>query len=474
MTPDGDIVVVWTGNGVGDQQRHLLPPLQPADRHRRPHADQLPAARRHARSPTPARSPSRSRPSWSPSTRTCTTTRTHTGSAVTNPANYQLLQNGVAVAGGISQVYYGLDRPTCWADSTGFEHAARLNKYEAVLIVDANGAGPGVLPLTDGQYQIVALNTLRDKAGNPLISTGAGPNGGTMSGVINVTLPTGQETRQCRPRRHDSPADATLRQQYTYATTADVRRRRRQRRLRRGLDRHHARPQGVWAKMYQQTIDAQRRRHADDDRRRTMSGHRTRPRPRLWANNEIPFPPDPTASDISVARDADGDFVVTWSAWNADAPVGTCMPSGSTPPASRSGKASSGSIPRQRLANVQSYSTTSTLLVRGDGRRGRLRHHLAEPQPGRQRLRHLCPGLQCRRQGRRRHQRGPGHRLHRRLHRHFQLRWDDDNNPATPDTVSAPITFNGNSSAAAGGHPERLRRPCGAKVNVVADASTRS
>ena len=34
---------------------------------------------------------------------------THTGDAVTNPANYLLLQNGVAVAGNIVKVDYGLN-----------------------------------------------------------------------------------------------------------------------------------------------------------------------------------------------------------------------------------------------------------------------------------------------------------------------------------------------------------------------------
>ena len=34
---------------------------------------------------------------------------THTGNAVTNPANYLLLQNGVAVSGNIVRVQYGLN-----------------------------------------------------------------------------------------------------------------------------------------------------------------------------------------------------------------------------------------------------------------------------------------------------------------------------------------------------------------------------
>ena len=36
-----------------------------------------------------------------------------------------------------------------------------------------------------------------------------------------------------------------------------------------------------------------------------------------WANNEIRVSSDPTATDVAVARDVDGDFVVTWAAQNA-------------------------------------------------------------------------------------------------------------------------------------------------------------
>ena len=39
---------------------------------------------------------------------------THTGDAVTNPANYLLLQNGVAVAGNIVSVQYGLNEASIW------------------------------------------------------------------------------------------------------------------------------------------------------------------------------------------------------------------------------------------------------------------------------------------------------------------------------------------------------------------------
>ena len=96
---------------------------------------------------------------------------THTGNAVTNPANYQLLLNGVKVAGGISQVYYGLDE----ANALGSQYGLNVPQAEPVrgrADRRRQRRRPGVQPLGNGQYQIVALNTLRDVAGNPLKAAG--------------------------------------------------------------------------------------------------------------------------------------------------------------------------------------------------------------------------------------------------------------------------------------------------------------
>ncbi len=96
------------------------------------------------------------------------------GHAVTNPANYQLLKNGVAVAGGISQVYYGLDIANQLGSQYGL-NVPKMNKYEAVLIVDANGRAPACMPLYRRPVPGRRVNTLRDTAGNPLRSTGTAP-----------------------------------------------------------------------------------------------------------------------------------------------------------------------------------------------------------------------------------------------------------------------------------------------------------
>ena len=192
---------------------------------------------------------------------------------------------------------------------------------------------------------------------------------------------------------------------------------RRQRRLRGGLDRHDAGPSGVWAKMYDATYAT--RRHAADDRGRpyaVVNPATGSP----WANNEILDLADPTATDASVARDADGDFVVTWSALSPTTELGRLCPA----------------VQRRRQAMGGAsgqYSTTAraALLRRGDGHRGRLRHHLAEQQPGRQRLRRLHPGLQ---RGGRRRSAAPM-RCRKSTSptdspARSRIRWDDDNNPS--------------------------------------------
>ena len=86
---------------------------------------------------------------------------THTGSAVTNPLNYLLLQNGVPVAGNIVSVQYGLNIAAELAASDpthyGDLNVSAGNMWEAVLTIDANGVLPGSPALADGSYTIMAL-----------------------------------------------------------------------------------------------------------------------------------------------------------------------------------------------------------------------------------------------------------------------------------------------------------------------------
>ncbi|KKK83218.1 hypothetical protein LCGC14_2795590 [marine sediment metagenome] len=115
-------------------------------------------------------------------------------SSVTNPQNYRLLHDDVAVLGGIREVHFGLNKASELSPIYGLS-ASKTNKFEAVLLLDANGNAPGVSPLVEGRYEIEALNSLRDVTGNPLGSTGLNPNGNSASQVIDVTVPSAGEIR---------------------------------------------------------------------------------------------------------------------------------------------------------------------------------------------------------------------------------------------------------------------------------------
>ena len=112
----------------------------------------------------------------------------------------------------------------------------------------------------------------------------------------------------------------------------------------------------------------------------TTNGHQANPP----ANpTEILVTSNPTATYASVACDAAGDFVVTWSEQDARR-------------LERLGRRVRGQ--RQSVCWPAFMVNThdrgrAGILGRGDGRRRRLRDHLAEPEPGRQRLGRLCPAL---------------------------------------------------------------------------------
>ena len=94
MTPTGAYIVAWSGKGNGGLPGRLFQDLQIADRYRRP--DRFRLAQRGRKPLEGRRNPydfARRRSPWC-STRRCTTTRPHTGNAVTNPANYTLTKDG--------------------------------------------------------------------------------------------------------------------------------------------------------------------------------------------------------------------------------------------------------------------------------------------------------------------------------------------------------------------------------------------
>jgi len=286
MEPDGDTIIVWSGYGVGDDQGVFARRYDELTDTAGPTVTDylLPSGVRIA-------------PDMQ-----ITEPLTHIVvvfdeemldaglDAVTNPDNYHLLKSGVPIAGGISYVDFGLNSGT--------------NKWEAVLHLDGNGVEPGTPPILEGQLELVCMNSLRDVAGNPLGSTGLLPDGESNSQRIDVIVPDGEEIRVNFPDGeehtypHGQPAVAADADgDYVVVWTDEAQ--------------AHL---GVYAKLY------------DVDWTDTAAGRVStvaampvrQPSGAFWPNNEILVTGDPTASYAAVARDIDGDFVVTWSQWSAE------------------------------------------------------------------------------------------------------------------------------------------------------------
>jgi len=99
-----------------------------------------------------------------------TTGGTSGPASVTNPANWSLTKNGNDVSSLISSITFGLNGTT--------------GKYEAVLTFSA--------PLTPGDYVLTAKQTITDTAGNALDGNFDGTPGGAFSRTIRVRLPQPQ------------------------------------------------------------------------------------------------------------------------------------------------------------------------------------------------------------------------------------------------------------------------------------------
>ncbi|MFQ5496150.1 MAG: hypothetical protein ACE5EX_12310, partial [Phycisphaerae bacterium] len=210
-----------------------------------------------------------------------------------NPDNYTLLKDGAELVGGIVSITFGLNPAT--------------NKWEAVLQLDGNGTVAGTPPLGNGQYEIVIRNTVRDVVGNPLGSTGLNPFGQDVSGAFDIveivgvenlvntsTVPGDQFTGLATlagpnsPRAVASDADG----EYVVVWSSDID-------TVSGLGK-----EGVYAKLH----NADGTVYVDPDS--------------LVPASEIVVTTEPTAWQASVARDTDGDFVVTWSQDDDADPVG--------------------------------------------------------------------------------------------------------------------------------------------------------
>jgi hypothetical protein len=206
--------------------------------------------------------------------------------SITDPRNWALLKDGTSISGGIRSIEFGMNK----AADLGL--GPRSNKWEAVLQFDGNGANSGITTLGDGNYEIVAKNSLRDRSGNPLGRRGLTPNGQTVSRQFSIAqLGTGeqqvnqtpagaQETQVESPKQVASDADGDY---VSVWTSRDS-----------GVD-------GIYASVY----------HSRD-----------RGAPAQLVK-QVLVTTDPGASYPSVARDASGNFVVTWSSDNGVDPETT-------------------------------------------------------------------------------------------------------------------------------------------------------
>ncbi len=164
---------------------------------------------------------------------------THTGDAVTNPANYALLLNGVKINGAIVGVQYGMNKAADLALLPGYAdlNSTPTNHWEVILTIDANGTDPGTPQLKAGDYRLDALapklpttadptghSGLRDRAGNALGHTGFFPNGATDSLNFSVIGSGGEGTDPGDPSGTNDPLVNTTRprDQLTPDTAVDA------------------------------------------------------------------------------------------------------------------------------------------------------------------------------------------------------------------------------------------------------------
>jgi len=167
MTPDGAYVAVWQGNGVGDQNGIFARRYTTTNDLAGPMVTDYLINGSHVINNIDL--------STSVSQMVVVFDKemaTSGDGSVLNPANWKLLKDGAELAGGISNVTFGLNPAT--------------NKWEAVVTFDGNGTTANVTSLGTGTYQLVVLNTVRDKAGNQLATTALHPDG-TYSPLFNIT-----------------------------------------------------------------------------------------------------------------------------------------------------------------------------------------------------------------------------------------------------------------------------------------------
>ena len=298
-----------------------------------------------------------------------------TGNAVTNPANYKLLLNGVEVKGAITQVDYGMSEaselarnaindPTDWGSYSDLS-LLPTNHWEAVLTIDGNGTTLGDPLLGAGYYTLEVLTPQTATPSNAAHS-GVTDKGGKALGANGFTLIDGDTTRL-------------------------------------GLD---------FALNFQIITNQNPATGAE-----------------FLVNQNPAYYQTFGTSRSSVAEDHSGDFAVVWTSTGEDGDSNPADANYDPNWATDTGVYvrmydRNNNRPDRRDAGQHLHHRRPEHSGGRDGRRRRLRGRLGQPGPGRQRLGGLWPTVQLgwaqgggRVPGQHQHQRRPGHaqRGHGRL-----------------------------------------------------------
>ncbi|MBN2581092.1 MAG: trypsin-like serine protease, partial [Pirellulales bacterium] len=279
MTPDGDFVVVWCGNGVGDSNGIFARVYTQSTDTAGPIATEIQVYTGSILAPLGPdnefnQSISKFVVSFDEEM------MQSGGGSVKNSANYILLHNGIQVSGAISGITFGLNE----AYNQGLA-SEKSNKWEAVLTLSQE--------ITDGLWQLRILNSVRDKAGNPLFSLGGlAPNGfqefqplqvnAASSVAVPVNTGVGLATTQSGG---SAIAQGDTGHVVAWANSGSGQK-------------------GVYANLYQDVAS-------------TVNGQRE-VTSTLVKQILVHADPSGSAADVAVAQSLDGDFIVVWSANNSD------------------------------------------------------------------------------------------------------------------------------------------------------------
>ncbi len=119
--------------------------------------------------------------------------------SVLNPANWQLLKDGIAMSGAIVSIEFGRDKAFDFTTN-------KTGKWEAVITFDSDLAENGNQPLKSGKYTLVIKDAASDVDGNKLDGDYNGAAGGNFSRTFRVIVPTlATDPEETDPGTGDGP-----------------------------------------------------------------------------------------------------------------------------------------------------------------------------------------------------------------------------------------------------------------------------